>query len=108
MSEWGTFSFEKGYIAAVFYFLSEIESFFGKATEIKLEAVPRAESRGGYFRKREKVLVYNKSTLAPQCLKRHNVIFPAAVRYAHMFRLLTDFYRKVELDNYDIYKFAYN
>jgi hypothetical protein len=84
MSEWVIFSFKKGYIDWVFNFPSEIERLFEKTAEIKLEAGRRASSRGGYFGKREKVVVYNKSTLAPQSLKGRNVIFPAAVRDTHI------------------------
>ncbi len=73
-----------GYIAEVFNFPSQIERLFEKTAEIKLEAGRRASSRGRYFRKREKVVVYNKSTLAPQSLNGRNVIFPAAVRDMHM------------------------
>jgi hypothetical protein len=81
---WGTFSSKKGYIAEAFNFPPEIESLFEKTAEIKLEARRKALNRDGYFRKREKVVVYNKSTLAPQSLKGRNVIFPAAVRDTHM------------------------
>jgi hypothetical protein len=73
-----------GYIAGVFNFPPETERLFEKTTEIKLEAGRRASNRGGYFRKREKVAVYNKSSLAPQSLKGRNVIFPAAVRDTHL------------------------
>jgi hypothetical protein len=81
---WGTFSFIMGYIAGVHNLSSEIGGLFEKTAEIKREAWRRAQSRSGYFRKREKIVVYNKSTRMQQSLNGCNVIFLTAVRDRHM------------------------